>query len=143
MIEINGDLFTSDSTALGHGVNVEGLMGAGIAPYFARLFPQMYMDYRALCAAKLLHPGDVHVHTTLNLTIYNIASQDRPGKHARLDWLLDGVDAALDHAQSVGHSVLAIPRIGCGIGGLQWLDVGRELESLSKGYTTQLHVYSL
>lgn len=141
MIEIQGSLFDSDSTAIGHGVNIDGLMGSGIAKHFARLFPQMYMDYRALCNAKLLSPGQAHVAKAGTLTIYNIASQDRPGPSARLKWLTEGVEAAMHHASATGHSVLALPRIGCGIGGLNWDDVGPVLAEIDSRYTTELQIY--
>jgi O-acetyl-ADP-ribose deacetylase (regulator of RNase III) len=32
--EIEGDLFNSDAQALAHGVNIRGVMGAGIAKPF-------------------------------------------------------------------------------------------------------------
>lgn len=143
MIEIQGSLFASDATAIGHGVNVDGLMGSGIARQFAKLFPQMYMDYRALCNAKLLVPGQAQVYQTPNLTIYNIASQDRPGRNARLEWLSDGVHAALSHASAVGHSALALPKIGCGIGGLDWNDVAPILTAIESEYNTEVQVYYL
>lgn len=143
MREFTGNLFGSDATALGHGVNVDGLMGAGIAKQFAALFPTMHMNYRALCNAKLLMPGEVYVHTTPNLTIYNIASQDRPGRNARLDWLAEGIDAALSDTSLLGHSALALPRIGCGIGGLSWDDVEPLLAEIEARHSTELHIYTI
>jgi O-acetyl-ADP-ribose deacetylase (regulator of RNase III) len=143
MQEMQGNLFDSDATAIGHGVNIDGLMGAGIAKQYARLFPQMYLNYRALCNARNLHAGEVYVHQTPNLTIYNIASQDRPGRNARLEWLEAGVDAALWHAADMGHSILALPRIGCGIGGLLWQDVRLILERLDGLYSTTLEIWTL
>lgn len=120
--EITGDLFSTDATMIGHGVNCKGAMKSGIAIEFRSRFDDMHEIYMSLCETESLIPGDVFFYEDKDSgwTIANIASQLLPGKNAKYTWAIKGIGSALDHAQSFGHSALAIPRIGCGVGGLDW-----------------------
>lgn len=117
-----GDLFSSD-LPLGQGVNTHGVMGSGIAVEFRRRFPLMYEDYREACLSGILEPGSFHRFVEKGTTIYNISSQKSPGANATLDYLDLGLRDALDEIQDRDERGIALPRIGCGIGGLNWDDV--------------------
>jgi O-acetyl-ADP-ribose deacetylase (regulator of RNase III) len=120
LIHKKGDVFTSTAPAIGHGVNIYGRMGAGIAKSFRANYPDMYEDYKNLCDQKLLEAGGLMAWTdpATNVIIFNIASQDKPGAYAKIEWLSSGLNAALDHADKLGLDRVAIPHIGTGIGGL-------------------------
>jgi len=156
-----GDLFEAQSapsdkegaiTTIGHGVNADGKMGAGIAVLFRRKFPQMYAQYKQLCESY----GDwLGGRTYLYFDgegwdghIANIFSQLRPGANAKVELLVDGVkDALFQTYASIERSPhLAIPLIGCGIGGLDWAtEVRPALEDLLADLPEnwQITVYSL
>jgi O-acetyl-ADP-ribose deacetylase (regulator of RNase III) len=138
LIHRTGDIFTTRARAIGHGVNTAGVMGAGIAVQFRDRFPDMYVKYRILCQEGHLTPGSTFVHTIPSaggdLYVYNIASQNAPGPHAQLIWLRDGVRAALRNARENGVTLVALPRIGSGIGGLDEAQVEATLESLIAGF---------
>lgn len=129
---LTGDIFTSTAPAVGHGVNTHGLMGAGIAAVIRRKYPSVYQEYHKHCKSPGLKPG-----TMLPLLgedgrwVFNIASQDRPGPHARLTWLESGVEEAFRFCEENEIPAFAIPRIGAGIGGLEWEDVRSTLVELS------------
>lgn len=143
-IEKIGDLFTSDAPALGHGVNCKGLMGAGIAIQFRRGYPGMYAEYRKLCVEKLLRPGQIYPYRAGDRTIVNIASQEYPGPDASLRWLELGLSAALEYCVERELAALAIPRIGCGIGGLAWLDAKHVMTEVASSFdTVTLEVWTL
>lgn len=137
MIEMTGNIFTTSAPAIGHGVNCQGRMGAGIAVQFRTLFPEMYRQYKAVCDAGHLQPGDVFVFDTPNFTIYNIASQHLPGSNAQLDWLEDGLRASIMQAEDSGFDRIAIPQIGCGIGGLSVSDVVPLVKDVESGTSVQ------
>lgn len=119
LIHKTGDLFTSDAGALAHGVNTRGAMGSGIAVQFRDRYPEMYQEYRVQCADKTLEPGGMMGWIPESgPAIYNIASQDFPGPHAKIEWLSAGLWNALRDAEQRGIAAIAIPRIGSGIGGL-------------------------
>lgn len=141
MIELKGDLFGSSAPAFGHGVNCAGVMGAGIAVGFRARWPQMYNDYRA----SALVPGGLHIYRlgSRPFALYGMASQDRPGLHARIEWVLSSASAALSDAYASGFDRIAVPRIGCGIGGLAWPDVKAALTSLERPGGPQFEVWTL
>jgi O-acetyl-ADP-ribose deacetylase (regulator of RNase III) len=143
LIHRDGDMFTSDAPAQAQGVNVDGLMGAGIAPIFKRKHPAMFEEYARLCAEGVLLPGEVHAWVSPEITIFNVASQDRPGANARIEWLESSMSEALAQAEQMGFDRIAMPRIGCGIGGLDWADVEPLLERLAGEQTCDIEVWTL
>ncbi len=120
MIKKKGDLFTSTAAAIGHGVNCKGQMGAGIAVAFKEKFPKNYELYRNACGNGLLKPGEAMINKEADLFICNLSTQDNPGRDATYERVMYAtVDAALQ-LEKHGVHVLALPLIGCGIGGLEW-----------------------
>jgi O-acetyl-ADP-ribose deacetylase (regulator of RNase III) len=144
LIHKTGDMFTTDARAIGHGVNIAGVMGHGIAVQFRNRFPEMHQAYKIACKRGLLEPGKTMIwpHTD-DLFVYNIASQDQPGRNARLDWLEEGVEAALQHADAKGIEKIALPRIGAGIGGLNWDEVAGALLRLAEEHKCDIEVWTL
>lgn len=144
--EIPGDLFTArDVQALAHGCNTVGVMGAGVAALFARRYPQMEAEYRQLCRAGEFEPGQMMAWPlSKRRVIYNLFSQKRPGRDARLEWIQSSVRAMLEDATTRGVTRIAMPRIGAGIGGLAWDDVRRTLDVVSADFPEiELVVYVL
>lgn len=132
-IEKTGDLFGVSAPALAHGVNCKGLMGAGIAKPFKDKFPLMYEEYALWCEKGQLRPGRMFpYYAGQGRWVYNIASQDFPGANAKARWLSMGLRDAFMHARVFGVSEIAVPQIGCGIGGLDYRkDVEPIFERLS------------
>lgn len=149
IIHKTGNIFTSYSQAIGHGVNVYGVMGHGIAVQFRNNFPRMYDEYRDLCKTNGLMPGSVFIWSAGTLQggkegfVYNIASQDAPGANADYGWLLSGVHRALTHADEHQIKSVSLPRIGAGVGGLEWEKVLQVLELVASWHTTDLEIWSL
>lgn len=129
--EVEGDLFAVVADAFGHGINAYGDMGEGIASIFARRWPDMFETYRGLCAHGLIEPGRAWGYTASDgARLYGMVTEDVPG-HARLDWVASAVGRALDDLTAQGGAVLAVPKIGAGLGGLAWSDVRQTLQEVS------------
>jgi O-acetyl-ADP-ribose deacetylase (regulator of RNase III) len=128
--EVEGDLFERGFPAIGHGVNCRGVMGAGIAKEFRRRFPVMYQIYREKCEAGELYPGYFHAVPIDNVWIFNLATQQDPGADATLLAVETSVYRALRSCKLMGIRTLGVPRIGCGIGGLEWPDVREVLRGV-------------
>lgn len=141
MIEKTGDLFTSDAPAIGHGINLQGKMGAGIAVQFKNRFPKMYESYVYACKTFPLLPGIVLIYDAESPIVYNIASQDLPGANARLEWLEAGLRSTLQDAQTRGLDRVALPLIGCGIGGLDEEDVVPLMEKLESEHAPEIELW--
>lgn len=148
LTEHEGDLFSSGAEAIGHGVNVYGQMGAGIAHEFRKRYPEMYEAYRQECYARRLLGGGMFPWALTDETdppaaILNIASQEHPGPNAKMSFLIDGVTKALAYCAEHNILTLALPRIGCGIGSLDWDEVKPALEELATNSPVDIEVWSL
>lgn len=144
IIYMQGDLFTSTAPAIGHGVNTSGVMGAGIAVAFKTALPEMYAWYRKYCQDGSLVPGGVWAYQPLSgPTVYNLASQDKPGAHAHLDWIRSSLSLALRDADQQGFDRIALPRIGAGLGGLNWEDVERVMLEVVAPYKCDIELWTL
>ena len=140
-----GDIFTTTQPAMAHGCNTHGIMGSGIAKIIKDKFPEIYPPYAAACAAGTFNVGDVlPTQTKSGFWIMNIASQDAPGANARLDWLETSLDNAYRYLEDNKIKGIALPRIGAGIGGLEWKDVIKVMEKLDASHPDVLtEVWSL
>ncbi len=123
-----GNLFDTEASAIGHGINNKGVMGAGIALQFKKLFPEMYEVYASACRAGQVRGGGSYGWDTNSYTVYNICSQEEPGANASYDFLIEGVIRTIQQMQWKSQTLLALPRIGSGIGGLNEGLVERILE---------------
>lgn len=141
-----GDVFTSDAGAIAHGVNTQGVMGAGIAKQFRERYPDMYSQYRRECQFGRLQPGGMMAYLPGHGefgAVYNIASQRETGPNAKIEWLGAGVYYALKDAESRGFGKIAMPRIGTGIGGLDWEEVEPWLRGLARASNVDIEVWTL
>ena len=149
MIQRKGDVFTTEAAYIGHGVNLRGVMGRGIAKTIRENFPETYAEYKEACEKDTLFLGDAMITEEGDTHIVNMATQVHIGPDARYDAIFEAAMHAaeqivLECAEQNRSPVLAIPQIGCGIGGLEWSKVEillRAVEILNPGF--QFEVWSL
>jgi O-acetyl-ADP-ribose deacetylase (regulator of RNase III) len=142
LIELEGDMFSAETDAFAHGVNCQGVMGAGVAREMARRYPDMVMAYRERCTRKRMVAGEVMTWEGPP-TVFNLATQVHPGANARLAWVQASLASLIDKAEDLDIRSVAMPRIGCGIGGLDWMDVRPLVERQACQTKIELRVYSL
>lgn len=134
MIELKqGDILRADAEALVNTVNCVGVMGRGIALQFKKAFPDNYFkDYKAACDNKELQPGKMLVHNLDRL--YNPRYViDFPTKRhwkgkSRMEDIEAGLQALVEEVRTREIHSIAIPPLGCGLGGLNWADVRSKIE---------------
>ena len=136
--EVTADLFELDLPAIGHGCNCAGSMRGGIARQFRDLFPKMHRKYVRMCASDELVLGGMFVWVTPDLIVYNLATQRESGPDADLAAISTSVTAALQDAHERGLDRLGLPRIGAGIGGLDWDDVSAVLRAAAEASPVDL-----
>jgi len=73
--------------------------------------------------------------------IMNIASQELPGPNATYPLLALAAEDAVRMLKKAGINSMAIPQIGCGIGGLEWEKVEQILLALEKDYDFEFEVW--
>lgn len=136
-----GDIFDSYAPVIGHGVNIYGVMGAGIAKTVRHLYPSVYRVYRQACEEAALLGGQTLIVEAEEWDgdnpryIANISSQEAPGADAKFELLHDGLKMTLDQMTTAGYTTLALPHIGAGIGGLTLEGVMEVIEKLSTEYS--------
>ena len=155
MIEYkSGNIFTSDAQAYVNPVNCVGVMGAGLAKQFKRKFPDNFKAYKAVCDDMEMMLGKCHFfdyRKVENLDIsrnYPVWIINFPTKyHWKDKSKIDCIEQALDDMIVQGNIggfggiySLAMPRVGCGLGGLQWEDVKNVMDSRWQLNTLNCHI---
>lgn len=128
-----GDIFESGCEALVNCVNCISIMGAGLAYQFKKKFPQMNVDYIKTCKEGKLRPGIMHVWENPAGNpkyIINFPTKDDLSP-SKLEYITSGLEALKDVVESKGIKSIAIPGIGCGLGGLAWGVVKTHIENFA------------
>ena len=125
MIETTtGNILEADAEALINTVNCVGFMGKGIALQFKQAYPENFGAYAKACRAKEVRPGRMHVFETGLLTdprlIINFPTKRHWRGKSRLEDIEAGLAALVEEVKVRGIRSVAIPPLGCGLGGLDW-----------------------
>jgi O-acetyl-ADP-ribose deacetylase (regulator of RNase III) len=139
---VKGDIFAEDAVrAYAHGCNCAGAMGAGIAIEFKRRWPRMFEEYALRCADKRFGMGDVFVWSEGEHTIYNLGTQAHWRKKAQIPALARSLAKMLELAAHAGIGRVGLPRIGAGLGGLDWARVKRVIAEAGAKSTVTMVVF--
>ena len=152
-VDYTGNIFDTNVDCIGHGVNCIGLMGAGLAAQIKKLYPTVFNAYKAKCdGVGGFYPGEVQFvksaipmqHSVIDSRRYiaNMATQYLPGRDATLE----RVNIALHNAyvnKPADVMSFAFPQIGCGIGGLSWVDVKPLIIDYSNSFGIYTELWSL
>ncbi len=122
-----GDILKADAEALVNTVNCVGVMGRGIALQFKHRFPANYKAYAAACEHEEVQPGRMFVFDTGELTlpryIINFPTKRHWRGKSRIEDIKTGLVALADEVRARGIRSVAIPPLGSGLGGLDWVEV--------------------
>lgn len=124
---IKGNLLTADVEALVNTVNCVGYMGKGVALQFKKAFPENFKEYQKACRKGQIQPGVVFAFHTGFLNnpkyIFNFPTKRDWREKSRLDDIKIGLQALVKLIKKFEITSMAIPPLGCGLGGLNWADV--------------------
>lgn len=140
---IEGDMFFSQMHTLTISVNTVGVMGKGLASRAKYQFPDVYVIYQDVCRQKRLQMGQPYLYK--RETFIDNELVDDPATFSNpnaMKWFLlfptkrhwknrsdiIGIEKGLqwveNNYKTEGIQSLAVPALGCGLGGLKWRDVG-------------------
>ncbi|GMV39968.1 MAG: hypothetical protein AMXMBFR64_16840 [Myxococcales bacterium] len=129
---LRGDVLRAQAEALVNTVNCIGFMGRGIALQFRRAFPDNFRIYERACKGGEVAPGRMLVVPTGQLTgpkyIVNFPTKRHWRGKSRIEDIDAGLVALVGDVQRLGIRSIAIPPLGCGLGGLDWSDVRPRIE---------------
>lgn len=142
-----GNLLESGAEALVNTVNEVGVMGRGIALMFREAFPDNMKAYAAACRRKEVRVGTMFVAENHDLTgprwIINFPTKKHWRHGTRLEWVQSGLQDLARVIQEKNIRSIALPPLGCGNGGLNWVDVRPEIEAaLSSLPDVEVTVYA-
>ncbi len=142
VVFIKGDLFATEGlVAYAHGVNCAGAMGAGISIVFKKRWPRMYEEYALRCADRRFQLGDVFPWSEDGVTVYNLGTQEHWRKKSQLPALAKALRSMTTLAENAGIERVGLPRIGAGLGGLDWMRVKRVLTDVGGETKVSLEVF--
>jgi O-acetyl-ADP-ribose deacetylase (regulator of RNase III) len=151
-----GDITSTYCHAIAHGCNMRGKMGAGVALAIRQKYPRAYDEYLRLLPGRSL--GDVITAECDGKLIGNLLTQDQIGRDGKryasypavyrslmvftTYYKMTGASTTVDSSLSP----IAIPKVGCGLGGLRWdygqVGVKRIVEEVSRLTGVDFVVYS-
>ena len=121
------NIFHIEAEALVNPVNCQGVMGRGLAAQFKRQYPAMFRDYARACGQGQLTTGQVHTFpvpgTGYPRYIINLPTKDHWRDPSRLAYIETGLQALQLELTRLTIRTVAIPPLGCGLGGLDWKHV--------------------
>lgn len=114
------NIFESSAVVLVCPTNGVGALGKGLALQFATLYPRMVSAYQAACRRGEQRPGQLWFWQASDDTIVCCLPTKRHWKdQARYEDVFAGI-RALAQIQRTYRLSIALPPVGCGLGGLDW-----------------------
>lgn len=157
---VEGDMFFSEMQTLTISVNCVGVMGKGLASRAKYQFPDVYVAYQDLCRKRKLKMGKPYLIKRETSLDYELADEPSSLSNADSDkWFLlfptknhwreksdvAGIEQGLqwiqDNYEDQGIQSLAVPALGCGLGQLEWRDIGPLLCRYLSALDIQVAIY--
>jgi O-acetyl-ADP-ribose deacetylase (regulator of RNase III) len=129
-----GDLLKEKADAIVNTINCVGVMGRGIALQFKKQFPENFKVYEAACKQKKVVPGQMFVYETGLLLgpkyIVNFPTKRHWRGGSRIEDIESGLQNLVEVITKLDIKTIALPPLGCGLGGLDWNEVRTRIESV-------------
>ena len=123
---VHGNIIEAKVDALVNPVNCVGVMGRGLALQFKRAFPTNFLAYKTACDSGNLLPGRVFVFQTgwaVPRYIVNFPTKRHWRDRSRMEDIEAGLTSLANEIMRRPIRSVAIPPLGCGLGGLSWDEV--------------------
>lgn len=147
--EVSGDILLSSAKAIAHGVSPNDDFHQGLALQLRERMPALYKDFRHFCQTKHPKPGEQWTWMSADgVRIVNLFTQEgaydhgsKPGR-ASLSNVNHALHALRTLAQKEQFASIALPRLGCGVGALNWDDVKPLIEKQLGDLGVPVYIYS-
>lgn len=130
---IQGNIFDCGADALVNPVNCVGVMGKGLALAFKARFPQMFGSYVHACRQGHLRIGSIHVHDfgphhQNPRFVLNFPTKYHWRDRSEIQYIFLGLQSLSREIETLGIQDIALPALGCGLGGLDFSRVSAVIE---------------
>lgn len=133
---IEGDLFQEKTASLAHCVSRDMKLGKGIAKTFREKFGRI----QELVDAKA-DIGEIAVLKVNKRFIYNLVTKAKYSDKPTYESLRQSLVAMKDHAIEHQVEAISMPKIGCGLDGLDWNAVRTLIKNVFLDTSIELKVY--
>lgn len=147
--ELSGDILLSGAKAIAQGVAPNDDFHQGLAMQLRERLPVLYKDFRHFC--QTTHPKSGNMWPWMSADsryIVNLFTQDAAYEHGSKPG-----PATLSHVNHTLHALrifvqkeqigsVALPRLACGVGGLNWDDVKPLIEKQLGDLGIPVYVYT-
>lgn len=136
-----GSIFQSDAQAIVNPVNTVGVMGAGLALQFRKKYPHMFEEYLKLCHGDRMMPGCVKYVKDRDKIVVLFPTKRHWREHSQLRYIEEGLEHFCRTYAVHGIQSVAFPKLGCGLGGLDWDDVKLVMENILQEIPINVQIY--
>ncbi len=147
--EVSGDILLSRAAAIAHGVSPNDDFHLGLARALREKCPAMYKDFRHYSKTHTPKAGGLWAWMGADgQHIVSLFTQDpmgmQGGRHGRgsLQHVGHALKALHQLAVQEKWSSIALPRIGTGVGGLDWKDVEPLIRQHMAGLDAHIILYT-
>ena len=157
---IDGDMFFSTLQTLTISVNLQGVMGKGLASRAKYQFPDVYVAYQDACRLKRVtatkpylykregsldeeladHGSELHTPNAVKWFLL-FATKRKWRENSRMEDIEGGLNWVQRNFKAQNIQSLAMPALGCGLGGLDWKDVGPLMCKYLHGIGIRVAIY--
>ena len=139
---ITGNILNAKEEAVLVPVNCEGVAGVGLAKQFKDEHPYWYMNYHEWCFKKHVAIGRLHMYTPFQAQkIISFPTKTTWKKPSHVCYILCGLEALVELVAEKEIQSVAVPWLGCGLGGLSKLEVQILFEEYLKPGLVEYVVY--
>ena len=135
-----GNIFNSSAQVITNTVNCVGVMGKGLALAYKKKYPEMFNDYKIKCSEGQVNPGQPYLWENKEVQVLNFPTKRHWKQASLISDIEEGLKYLAGNYSKMGISSVALPPLGCGLGGLSWTDV-KSLINKYLGSIEDLDVY--
>lgn len=126
-----GNILESKTDALVNPVNCVGVMGRGLALQFKQAFSENFKEYQLSCQRGEVQIGQMFITERLDLDfprfIINFPTKKHWRNKSHLADIERGLQALVKDIERLGIKSIALPPLGAGLGGLDWIEVREKI----------------
>lgn len=121
-----GDMLDSDADYIINTVNILGTSGKGLALQIKKQYPEAVIPYEQACKNKKLDVGQILIsNTRFNRQIIHFPTKRNWRDPSEYKYIEKGLITLANFCSTIktNNIIIAVPQLGCGLGGLEWKKV--------------------
>jgi len=143
---VKGNILESQAKALVNTVNIDGVMGKGIALQFKKAFPHNFKVYENACKEAKIKIGKLLLVRDKSLLggekiVINFPTKTTWRKPSEYTYIEEGLKDLVTIIENEKIPSIAIPPLGAGQGGLNWDKVKLLLQNYLEGVNAEIFIY--